>query len=57
MNIFRRDPKDAELSRRVKEQREASSAILEHVREVLRRKDELLAEAVNQTGDAMRRKR
>ena len=42
---------------RIEEQRRVSDETLQYVQSVLARKDELLAEAVNQTGGAVRQRR
>lgn len=55
MGRFRRKKETTDLDRQMKEQTEASDATLEYVKAVLQRKDELLAEAINQTGRAVRR--
>lgn len=61
MSIFGRRKVEPEVEqtveegeRKVEEQRKVSNATLEYVARVLDRKDELLADAVNQTGSAVR---
>ena len=46
-----------EMKQVVQEQQVESAKTLDYVAQVLHRKDELLAEAINQTGSAVRRRR
>ena len=61
MSIFskfhRRRREEQRLEERIEEQRRVSDETLQYVESVLARKDELLAEAVNQTGGAVRQRR
>ena len=54
MKWFGRRKVDPEVAAVIEEQRRVSDETLEYVRVVLSRKDELLAEAINQTGAAVR---
>ena len=55
--FFGRHRKTPELDRRIRDQQRVSEETLEYVEEVLARKDALLAEAVNQTGSGLRKRR
>lgn len=57
MNIFGKRKVEPEIEERIEEQKRVSKETLEYVRKVLARKDELLSEAVNQTGAAVRKRR
>lgn len=50
------DQEKTEMRNALHEQRRESEKTLDYVKKVLDRKDELLAEAINQTGAAVRRR-